>query len=209
MTTKPDEFIPTRRSLLSRLRNWNDQASWRDFFDTYWRLIYGVAARAGLSDAEAQDVVQETILSVARKMPGFHYDPSLGSFKNWLLVVARRRIADHLRKRERDPARAGRQGQDSSATAVMEKVPDPAGCQLEAVWDEEWQKNLLAAALARVKLQVDAKHFQLYDCYVLKQWPVRDVARTFGVNAGQVYLIKHRLSALIKEEINKLEKQMH
>src|SRR5262245_16838946 len=87
--TKPerdeaDEFIPTRHSLLSRLKNWDDQESWRDFFNTYWKLVYSVALRAGLADAEAQDVVQETIFSVAKQMRGFHYDPALGSFKSWL-----------------------------------------------------------------------------------------------------------------------------
>jgi RNA polymerase sigma-70 factor (ECF subfamily) len=52
---------------------------------------------------------------------------------------------------------------------------------------------------------VDAKHYQIFDCYVLKQWPVKDVAKTFGVNAGQVYLIKHRVSALLEKETRKLE----
>ena len=60
-----NEFIPTRRSLLSRLKNWNDQASWQDFFDTYWKLIYSVARQSGLHDAEAQDVLQEVLLVVA------------------------------------------------------------------------------------------------------------------------------------------------
>src|SRR6266487_4319585 len=53
------------------------------FFDIYWRLIYGVALRAGLTDAEAQDVVQETVISVAKHLPGFRYDPKVCSFKTW------------------------------------------------------------------------------------------------------------------------------
>jgi RNA polymerase sigma-70 factor (ECF subfamily) len=61
-----EPFIATRWSLLSRLRNLDDQASWQDFFNTYWKLIYGVALKAGLNDAEAQDVVQETVLTVVR-----------------------------------------------------------------------------------------------------------------------------------------------
>ncbi len=66
----PDEFIPTRQSLLSRLKDWDDRESWKDFFNTYWKLIYGVAIKSGLSDAEAQDVVQEAVISVAKKMQG-------------------------------------------------------------------------------------------------------------------------------------------
>ena len=78
MPASPDELIPTRRSLLSRLEDWDDQESWREFFNTYWKLIYGVALRAGLSDAEAQDVVQDTVVAVARKMQDFRYDPGRG-----------------------------------------------------------------------------------------------------------------------------------
>src|SRR2546422_4185516 len=99
MCMKDTDFLPTRRSLLSRLKNWNDQASWKEFFDTYGRLIYRVATKAGLTDAEAQDVVQETVIVVARKIPGFKYDPALGSFKSWLMLITRRRIEKQLKKR--------------------------------------------------------------------------------------------------------------
>ena len=95
-------FLPTRRTLLSRLKDWNDQASWREFFNTYWRFIYAVAIQSGLNDTEAQDVVQETVITVAKQMPGFKYDRSEGSFKNWLQKTAHWKIRDHLRKRQRD-----------------------------------------------------------------------------------------------------------
>src|SRR5262245_43065822 len=76
-----DELIPTRDSLLSRLKDWRDDASWRDFFNTYWRLVYGVALKAGLTEGEAQEVVQETVITVARRIPEFKYDPAVCSFK--------------------------------------------------------------------------------------------------------------------------------
>src|SRR5437867_10914593 len=60
MSQQPDEFIPTRQSLLSRLKNWDDKASWRDFFNTYWKLIYSIGLKAGMTAEEAQDLVQET-----------------------------------------------------------------------------------------------------------------------------------------------------
>src|SRR5262245_61928580 len=101
MTGNPHDSRSTRRSLLLRLKNWEDQEGWREFFDTYWKLIYGVAITAGLTDAEAQDVVQETIIAVARKMSRFKVDPGFGSFKSWLLLITRRRIADQFRKRQR------------------------------------------------------------------------------------------------------------
>src|SRR5437867_8951662 len=99
MHDRTDQWIPTRRSLLSRLRNWEDHASWQQFFDTYWKLIYTVALKSGLSDTEAEEVVQETVISIARKMPSYQYDPTNCSFKGWLKHVTRLRILDQYRKR--------------------------------------------------------------------------------------------------------------
>jgi hypothetical protein len=101
------DHLPTRQSLLNRLRDWQDQESWAVFFEIYWRLIYGFAVKSGLSDAEAQDVVQETVVSVAKRMKDFKYDPAVGSFKSWLLLITRRRIADFHRSRMRQPQPGG------------------------------------------------------------------------------------------------------
>ena len=104
MKPHEDELIATCASLINRLRNWQDQSSWNEFFNTYWRLIYGVARKAGLSDDEAQEVVQETLISVAKHMPTFRYDPAIGSFKTWLLNMTRWRIIAQFRKRQPMPA---------------------------------------------------------------------------------------------------------
>ena len=92
MKNDPDELLPTRWTLIERLKNWDDQESWRQFFDTYWKLIYGVAIKSGLTHPEAQDVVQETVMSVCKNMQKFKADPAYGSFKAWLLNLTRWRI---------------------------------------------------------------------------------------------------------------------
>src|SRR2546428_5319163 len=92
------DSIRTRYSLLNRLKDLGDHASWQDFFDTYWRLIYNVAVKAGLTDAEAQDVVQETVIAVARKIAEFKADPAYGSFSAWRMRLTRWRIADVFRR---------------------------------------------------------------------------------------------------------------
>src|ERR1044071_8154758 len=99
MAQVSDELIPTRTTLIHRLKNWQDQSSWQDFFDTYWKLLFDVALKSGLSEVEAQDVVQETMISVAKHMPKFKYDPAIGTLKAWLLNMTRWRIADQIRKR--------------------------------------------------------------------------------------------------------------
>ena len=100
VTPPHDNQLNTRESLLGRLKDWEDERSWRDFFETYWRLIYSTARKGGLSDAESQEVVQETVITVAKQMKEFKYDPAIGSFKGWLKLITRRRIVDQYRKRK-------------------------------------------------------------------------------------------------------------
>lgn len=208
MAARPDELIPTRASLLSRIKDWEDRASWQDFFDTYWRLIYGTARKAGLSDAEAQDIVQETVLSVAKKVEGFKYDPAVCSFKTWMLRLTRWRIINQLKKRGAEAARfmtaASSSAKRSDDTATIDRIPDPGGNDLEAIWESEWENNLLNAALERVKRRVEPEQFQIYDLYCVAGWPVWKVAQTLGVNAGRVYLAKHRIGRLLRQEIQSI-----
>ena len=127
MTLLAEDPIPTRYTLLSRLEDRGDQDSWRDFFDTYWRLIYSVAIKSGLTEAEAQEVVQETIISVARDIHKFKRDRTLGSFKGWLRNIIRWRIADQLGKRTRASwGNAPQTGVDLPRPDLAE-IPDPAG----------------------------------------------------------------------------------
>lgn len=205
MTLLAEDSIPTRYSLLSRLEDRADQDSWRDFFDTYWRLIYSVAIKSGLTEAEAQDVVQETIISVARDVEKFKHDRTVGSFKGWLRNIIRWRIADQFRKRTRaswgNPAQTGA----DPPRPDMAELPSPADEAVELAWEQAWQANLLKAAIEIIKPRIKEEHYQIFDLYVLKQWPVKNVARALGVNVGLVYLVKFRVSALLKKEVRRLE----
>ena len=208
MTKDPDELIPTRGSLLSRLRDLGDQDSWQDFFNTYWKLIYAVAARAGLSESEAQDVVQETVISVAKAIPSFRYDSKVCSFKTWLRVLIRRRIADQFRKRRPGDGGGERGLEDTSHTAVMDSIPDSATSDPDNAWDEEWQKNMIDAALERIKGKVNPKDYQIFYLSVLREIPTGEVARSLGVSVGRVYMARHRVSARIKSEVKRLESKI-
>jgi RNA polymerase sigma-70 factor (ECF subfamily) len=205
MARQTDELIPTRASLIARLKDWRDHASWQDFFDTYWRLIYGVARKSGMTDAEAQDVVQETVVSVAKHMPGFRYDPEVGSFKAWLLKMTRWRIIDQIRKRPPEVLRHS--PTNGTGTGTVERVIDPESNVLDKLWDAEWEKNLVDAAVANVKRKLDPQKYQIYDFYVNKDWPPEKVAARFQISVDQVYLAKHRVTELIKAEVVRLEKK--
>ena len=203
-----EESIATRATLLNRLKDWQDQSSWQDFFDTYWQLIYRVAIQRGLNESEAQDVVQETMVAVAKHMPGFKYDPAIGSFKAWLLNLTRWRITDQYRKRAKYAEHRAYSDEPETGTSAIEKVPDQSDQKISTIWEDEWEKNLLEAALAKVKRKVDPQKFQIFDLYVNKQWPPEKVAHAFNIPVAQVYLAKHRVTDVLKEEVRRLESSM-
>ena len=207
------DSIPTRHSLLNRLKDWRDDESWREFFETYWELIYNVARKAGLNDAEAQEVVHETVIGVAKNIGEFETDARRGSFKAWLLHQTRWRIADRFRKRRTEPPpqpavwQPIRLSEESTGTATANRIPDPALSELESLWDDEWQQHVLRAALERVKAQVSAKQFQMFDLHTLQGLSVSEAARALGVSIASVYMAKSRISRLLRRELARLAKE--
>jgi RNA polymerase sigma-70 factor (ECF subfamily) len=208
---KPSEdLIATRQSLLYRLRNRADETSWREFFDMYWNLIYRAARKAGLSDADAQDVVQETVVSVAQRIEGFVYDPQVCSFKTWMLRLTRWRISSRLKARQRDAARLHESlpSSDTWRIPTIERVPDQAGERPDETWDQEWQQNILDTALERTKQRVNPAQFQIYDLCVHEQKPAWEVARALEVSVARVYLARHRVTAVLKAELTRLKREI-
>lgn len=201
-----EDSLATRASLLGRLKNWDDARSWEEFAQTYSRLIRAVAIKAGLSEAEAKDVEQETLLCVAKTIHEFESNPGRGSFKSWLLNLTRWRIADQFRRRA--PAVAGGCERNSTRTGTptIERVPGPD--DLEADWEIEWKRNVFETAFARVGRKVKPKHLQIFDLYARRHWAAAQVARELGVTLIQVYLVNHRLTKLLKKEVDYLSSKL-
>jgi RNA polymerase sigma factor (sigma-70 family) len=208
MSGSVDDSLLTRRTLLSRLRNLDDQESWRTFFNMYWRLLYSVARKSGLDDLGAQEIVQDTVIVVARQMPEFRYDPARGTFRQWLLRITRRRIIDHLRRIYRQPPRAETAPEsldedEQHAAAII----DQSASAIDAMWEEEWEKSTFDAALAQVRAKVNPRHFQVFDYCVLKEWPASKVAAILGLNTAQVYLAKHRVAQAMKRAVRRVNNE--
>ena len=152
-------------------------------------------------------------MSVCKNMPKFKADPAFGSFKSWLLNLTRWRITDQVRKRRRgenareELPKSGAKG-DTTSTPAEERVPDPAGNVLEAIWNDEWEKHIVDAALEKVKQQSSGKHYQIFFLQAIKQIPPAKVAETLKVPVDQVYLIKHRLTKIFEEAIKELETKL-
>jgi RNA polymerase sigma-70 factor (ECF subfamily) len=206
--------LETRPSLLGRLQTADDADSWKEFYRLYGGLIRKFSLRAGLTMDEAEDVVQETAIGVARGLPHFVYDPETCRFKTWLLNLTRWRIQNQFRRRMRvgqghqpDPAASPR-GDESTGTAIMHRVPDPHVPDFGAEWDLAYEKNLLAQAMQTVRERLDSRQFQAFDLYVNKSWPALDVAKTLGLSVAHVYLNRHRVTVQLRKEVERLQRKL-
>lgn len=198
--------IPTRVSLLARLKNPEDRQSWQTFFDTYWRLIHGHAINGGLTEDEAQEVVQETLIEVSGRIKTFQYDARIGSFKAWLFHLTRWRIGDQFRKRRPADVSIDIAGFEDHRADTPEGALALPWVEPDSRWEDEWQQAILDAAMKRLREQMRPKHFQVFDLIVNKQWPVAKVASMLKMNRGHVHLVKFRGLLLLKKELARLEK---
>ena len=150
----------------------------------------------------------------------FRYDPKVCSFKTWMLRLTRWRIIDRIRRRECEAAGLGHRahlgrgetppalGDATARTSTLDRVPDPAGIDLEKIWDEEWRQTTLTAAMEAVRQRIKPEQFQMFQLYAIQGMPVTQVARMVGVSVGSVYLAKYRVGALIRQEVKRLDSEM-
>ena len=199
------DSLATHASLLERLKDLDDQDSWQQFYTTYRKLIFSFAVKHGLSGTEAEEIVQETVITVARNLPEFRYDPRRCSFKTWLFNLTLWRIRDQIRKRQPECASLHRRPGETDRTGTVERLPGPEGDRLAALWEQEWKTDLFERALEKVRAMVDEKGFQIFDLYVLQEWPASKVAQSLGVSRARVYVTKYRLQALLKKETQLLQ----
>jgi RNA polymerase sigma-70 factor (ECF subfamily) len=217
MAGEENSSIRTRPSLLKRLEKGDDAESWQEFYRIYGKLVRDFATQAGLTPMEADEVVQETAIGTAKHLSDFRYDPKVCRFKTWLLNLASWRVKDQLKKRQRaagfnGPApgnvKSSHHDDESSRTPTIDRVPDPGVVDLDALFEKEWRKNLLEAALEKVKRGLSLKQFQVFDLLVVQEWPARQVAKALGVSLANVYVCRHRVSSEVKKEVRRLERHM-
>jgi len=232
MSTETEGSLATRPSLLARLKDWSQQTAWREFDHDYAPLLRNVARKAGLTDAEADEVAQETLIAVAKKIGEFKHAGNRGSFRAWLYQQARWRIADQFRARERigacaapcpltptlsprggEGARRAGEGESGDATTadpVLTEASSTATSEVdpafERLWAAEWEGHLRQSALARVKRQVSGRQFQLFDLHVLQGFSVVVVATANSTTIAEVYMTKSRVGRLVRREIARLRK---
>ena len=193
-----DDSLATRASLLDRIRDVGNQASWREFFERYRGFIYGVARRKGLGHEDAEEVLQDTVVSVSKGLPRFVYRPEESSFRGWLTTITVRRVADQMRRASRRVETVPLKDEAGLEEGVAEDHP--------AQWDEEWMSNLCRVALDRLRLVVSPRDFQVFDWTELRGHSNGETAAAFGLSAVLVRVIRFRVRRRLDAVVRELER---
>jgi RNA polymerase sigma factor (sigma-70 family) len=200
-----DEY-QTRPSLLSKVRR-GDEHAWNEFYQFYSKFIYSLALRAALTPDEANDIVQDTMVSVNRYIADFQVDSERAKFRTWLRTIVSSRIADKKRKLKRDPLAQvadGNTGTDkSNRTPTINRIADTE-VDFSDMFDRQLKESAVAEAKDRVRRKAKVDHFQVYDLFETEQMSARDVAKTLGIGEALVRLRSFRIKMAIAAEARRI-----
>jgi RNA polymerase sigma factor (sigma-70 family) len=182
--------IPTTQaSLLIRIRDSSDDESWRQFVRLYAPVVYAYARRRQVQEADAADLTQEVLRSVAKTAGRLEYDPARGSFRSWLFTVTRNKLLD-FRRRRQAVATGG-----TSAQILLEQQP---ARDEEDVWDTEFRRHVFAVAAEQVQREFEDSTWQAFWETAVVGTKPQDVAKQLGLSVGAVYIAKSRVRARMK-----------
>jgi len=191
----------THVSLLLRLRDSRDSDAWAEFVDVYAPLVYRLARRHGLQDADAADLTQDVLGALHSTLPQFRYDASKGTFRGWLFTVARNFLRRSAQDRRRHPPASG----TPEAQALLEQQPAPPE-EVER-WEQEYQQRLFEYAAQRVRGHFRPTTWEAFWRTGVEGHNARDVAQGLGISVGAVYIARTRVLARIREQIRLLEEE--
>ncbi len=184
----------TRPSLLLRVRDAGDERAWREFVELYTPLIFTYCQRRGLQEADAADVAQEVMRTVAHAIGGFVYQPAKGTFRSWLYTVTRTRLVNFQRRQQRQPRGTG----ETTVREFLESQPNP---EPDDSWDQEFHQRLLDWACAQVRGEFQVSTWRAFYLTAIEGQSAKEAAQAVGMSIGAVYIARSRFTARIREKI--------
>lgn len=196
-------MIDTSESLLDRLKVDGAQDAWKEFYHLYWGAILRYGRKLGLNQHQAEEVLQETMVTLMRILPTFAYDRNKGRFRNFLLTIVHRRSLATLRRASQLRQTEWDETDDAHSTSPF---PNENTLEKEAIL--RWQETLVEEAIRRVREsgRLDEHTFAVFEAYAIQRRPVEEVAQEFGLKENVVYQIRYRILQRVQAEVALLQK---
>jgi RNA polymerase sigma factor (sigma-70 family) len=185
--------LRTRASLLMRIRDAGDAESWRIFVTIYAPLVYRFACRRGLQDADAADLSQDVMEKVTRAIRSFEYQPAKGRFRDWLLTITRRQVAQFHESRARCP-------EQLCGSEELEQIGEGKD-RPDADWNEDFNAQVLQIALDRTRPHFEPMTWRAFESVWLENRSAAETADALSLHIELVYYAKSRVLKRLREEV--------
>ena len=186
----------TNTCLLVGLRDLRNEQVWQEFSNRYSPVLINFGRRLGLSEQDAEDAAQETLISFSNAYRDGQYDPAKGRLRTWLLGIAGNRVRDLHRRRDKK-AKAG------ASTQVFDNLADDHS--MSEAWEDEWRQAVLKACITELRQQVEPVTLEAFELYALKGVEADEVAKRLGISRNAVFLAKSRLIARLRDMQTQME----
>lgn len=185
----------TSTSLLEILRDRPDDTHWRRLVDLYSPLIRYWLGRHALLAADTDDLVQEVLCVVVRRMPEFHRQPRAGSFRAWLRTITANCLRDFWRARRIRPRATG----DSDFQEMLEQLQDP-NTGLSHQWDKEHDRFVTQRLLQTLRAEFQEQTWSAFQKLVVEGQTPSEVAAELGITVNAVFIAKSRVLSRLRQE---------
>jgi RNA polymerase sigma factor (sigma-70 family) len=190
----------TRASLLIRLRQPGNQEAWREFASLYEPLIYRLAARKGFQHADAQDLLQDVLVAIAKGIDRLEMGADKGRFRGWLFRITRNLIVNAFEKRQRLISGSG----DSDICERLAQEP-ALSAQEQTVYILEFRRELFHWAARSIRPEFQPPTWNLFWRTSVEGEPIAGTARELGLSIGAAYAARCRVLTRLRKKIEEVE----
>ena len=190
----------TRGSLIVRLRDPKDADAWRQFIDLYGSLIYNFSRKKGLQDADAADLMQEVLRSVAGAAGRLNYDPRRGSFRGWLYTITRNKVFTFLSRRRHQHRGTGDTATNELLNSLPEQDPEESG-----EWERDYEQRLFRRAAEQIESEFRQNTWQAFWRTAVDGQSSEEAAKALQMSVGAVYVAKSRVLARLRDRVHELQ----
>lgn len=201
MTNTESQFPDTRASLLLQLQVGDDHEIWQEFVTIYRPIIYRLARKRGMQDADAQDLAQQVLLSIAGSIERWQKTDESVRFRHWLRRVAKNAICNALTRRPHDRGVGG-----TSIQAFFESqcvVDDNFENEVEL----EYRRELFLRAASIVRRDVAAETWEVFQLAVIEGVPIEEIAARMSKSVGAAYAARGRVMNRLRRLVEEMEQR--
>jgi len=196
---KPDDdlrsSLGTQASLIQRVRDLTDTASWTEFDRLYRPFLFKIARRSGLPPEDADEVVQDVFAKVAQAIVEFRLDHERGRFRGWLKAITVRKLIDR------------RRASDRAVSPVTMTNDPPVIDSLEEEWDREYRRHVLDHAMDEVRSRIEPKTWTCFEEHTLRRRRADEIAAELGMTVNAVYVNAFRTIERIRAQCRDYEEE--